>query len=273
VGAGQLVEIEERVNELVRSNHDVSAEVLPYPDALAAGALAFFGDKYGDRVRMVTMGPSRELCGGTHVRATGGLGLFTLASEGSVAAGVRRIEAFAAAPALESIHALREHLGRVADLLKVAPEAVPGRVEELAEEARRLRRRVEELTRAAAGSAAEELASRAVDVRGHRVVVGRAPVDTRDSLRDLGDSLRATPCTVVVLGAELEGKVALVAAASDDVVKGGRVKAGDLVGRVARLAGGGGGGKPHLATAGAKDVAKLDEALAAVPAIVAELLG
>ena len=127
--------------------------------------------------------------------------------------------------------------------------------------------------RAAAGNAAGDLASLAVDVAGHRLVVARAPVESRDALRDLGDSLRAAPRTVVVLGAELEGKVALVAAASDDVVKGGRLKAGDLVGRVAKLVGGGGGGKPHLATAGAKDLAKLDEALAAVPGIVAELLG
>jgi alanyl-tRNA synthetase len=273
VRPGQLGSIEDRVNELVREDHGVGAEVLPYRDAIAAGALAFFGDKYGDRVRMVTMGPSRELCGGTHVESTGGLGLFTFASEGSVAAGVRRIEAFAGPPALASLHALRAQLARVAELLRVAPEAVPARVEELAEELRRLKRKVEEMGRAAAGNAAADLAARAVEVAGHRVVAARAPVDSRDALRDLGDALRAPARTVVVLGAELEGKVALVAAASDDVVKGGRVAAGDLVGRVARLAGGGGGGKPHLATAGAKDVAKLDEALAAVPAIVAELLG
>ncbi|MFN8176620.1 MAG: alanine--tRNA ligase [bacterium] len=272
VRPAQLADIETRVNELVRADHDVTAESLAYADAIAAGALAFFGDKYGDRVRMVTMGPSRELCGGTHVGATGKLGLFTLASEGSVAAGIRRIEAFAGSPAIEGVHALRERLERIAELLKVAPEAVPARVEELAEEAKRLRRKVEELTRAAAGNAASEIASRAVDVDGHRLVVARAPVDSRDALRDLGDAMRATPRTVVVLGALLEGKVALVAAVSDDVAKAGRVSAGDLVGRVARLMGGGGGGKPHLATAGAKEVGKLDEALQAVPKIVTELL-
>ncbi len=268
----QLAAIEARVNELVRADHDVSWEVLPFRDALAQGALAFFGDKYGDRVRMVTMGPSRELCGGTHVPATGRLGLFAFASEGSVAAGVRRIEAFAGVPALGLVHALRGQLAAVADALKTAPESAAARAEELVEETKRLRRKVEELTRAAAGNAAGDLAARAVEVAGHRLVVARAPVDSRDALRDLGDSLRAAPRTVVVLGTELEGKVALVAAASDDVVKGGRVAAGDLVGRVAKLVGGGGGGKPHLATAGARDVAKLDEALAAVPAIVEEML-
>ena len=268
----QLAEIETRVNELVRADHGVSWDVLPYKEALAAGALAFFGDKYGDRVRMVTMGPSRELCGGTHVHATGRLGLFTISSEGSVAAGIRRIEAFAGAPALSTVHVLREQLARVAEALKVAPDAAAGRADELMEEMKRLRRKVEELGRAAAGNAAGDLAARAVDVAGHRLVVARVPAETRDALRDLGDSLRATPRTVVVLGADLEGKVALVAGASDDVVKEGRVTAGDLVGRVAKLVGGGGGGKPHLATAGAKDVAKLDEALAAVPGIVAELL-
>ncbi len=273
VRAAQLEEIETRVNELVRANHDVTWDVLPYQEAIAAGALAFFGDKYGDRVRMVTMGPSRELCGGTHVAQTGDLGLFTFASEGSVAAGVRRIEAFAGSRALADVHALRERLARIAEALKVAPDAAPERVEELAEEAKRLRRKVEELSRAAAGNAAGDLAAKAVDVRGHRIVVARVPAETRDGLRDLGDALRATPRTVVVLGAELEGKVALVAAASDDVVKGGRVSAGELVGKVAKLAGGAGGGKPHLATAGAKDVERLDDALAAVPAMVAELLG
>jgi alanyl-tRNA synthetase len=272
VRAAELAQIEARVNDLVRANHDVSWEVLPHKDAIAAGALAFFGDKYGDRVRMVTMGPSRVLCGGTQVGHTGDLGLFTFASVGSVAGGVRRIEAFAGPPALAVVRALRERLTRIADVLKVAPDAAPARVEELLDEAKRLRRKLDDMGRAAAGNAAEDLAAKAVDVAGHRVVVARVPAETRDSLRDLGDALRSTPRTVVVLGAELEGKVALVAAASDDVVKGGRVSAGQLVGQVAKLAGGAGGGKPHLATAGAKDVERLDDALAAVPAMVAALL-
>src|SRR5262249_43867805 len=162
----------------------------------------------------------------------------------------------------------RARLDRVAELLKVAPESVAERVEELTEEAKRFRRKVEELTRAAASSQAGEMASKAVDVDGHRLVVARAPGGSRGARRDLGDSMRGVPRTVVVLGAVLEGKVALVAAVSDDVVKGGRLSAGDLVGRVARVMGGGGGGKPHLATAGAKEVEKLDEALGSVPAIV-----
>ncbi len=137
----------------------------------------------------------------------------------------------------------------------------------------RLEKRIEELERAAAKDAGAALAGSAVDVRGMRVIAGRAPVDSRDALRDLADEMRlSAPKTVVVLGALIEDKVALAAALSDDVVKGGRLKAGDLVGHVAKIVGGGGGGKPHLATAGGKDPAKLDEALAAVPSIVSNAL-
>ena len=270
----QIDAVEDHVNELVRGNWEVTTQVLPYAAALDAGALAFFGDKYGDEVRMVGMGPSKELCGGTHVFATGDLGLVTVAAEGSVASGVRRIEAFAGLAALRSLREMRERLGMAAALLRTTPDDVGRKLGDLQDDARRLRKRIEELERAAAGGAAESLAAGAKDVAGYRVVAGVAPVDTREALRDLADTLRGkAPRTVVVLGTELEGKVALVAAVSDDVVREGRLKAGDLVGRVARVAGGGGGGKPHLATAGGKDPAKLGEALDAGPAIVAELLG
>jgi alanyl-tRNA synthetase len=273
MSATEMAAVEDRVAELALADHEVTAEQLPYRQAIEKGALAFFGDKYGDVVRMVTMGPSRELCGGTHVRATGELGLVTLVSEGSVAAGVRRITALAGKASLRSVRALRGELAAVARALKATPEDSVRKIEDLQNDLKRLRRRVEELEGALAGGAADSLAAAARQVSGHRVIAGRAPVETRDALRDLGDRLRGTgPATVVVLGAEMEGKVALVAAVSDDVVKAGRLKAGDLVGRVAQLAGGGGGGKAHLATAGAKDPAKLEDALEAVPRMVAELL-
>lgn len=274
VTPAELADVESLVNELVRANHPVVTEVLPHAQAIQAGALAFFGEKYGDEVRMVTMGPSKELCGGTHARATGDLGLFTFASEGSVASGVRRIEAFTGVPALDSLRALRGVVSGLADRLRTSPEEAAEKLDDLNEELRRLKRKVQELERAAAGDAASDLQAGAVEVAGHRLIAGRVPVESRDALRDLGDSLRASgERTVVVLAAEMEGKVALVAAVSDDVVRGGKVKAGDLVGRVARVAGGGGGGKPHLATAGGKDPAKLDEALGAVSGILTELAG
>jgi alanyl-tRNA synthetase len=269
----ELVAIEDRVNALVRENHEVATDVLPYAEALRRGALAFFGDKYGDVVRMVTMGPSRELCGGTHVRATGDVGLFTFASEGSVASGVRRIEAFAGPSAVAHARRARELLEHIAGSLRTGPDDALEKVRELQEETKRLRRRIEELERQAAGDAAGELSGTARQVAGHRLISGRAPVASHDALRDLGDRLRASgPSTVVVLGAEIEGKVALLAALSDDVVQAGRLAAGDLVGKVAKVAGGGGGGKRHLATAGAKDPGRLDAALAAAPEIVAEAL-
>jgi alanyl-tRNA synthetase len=183
------------------------------------------------------------------------------------------VEALAGLAALETVRSLRQQVQAMAALLKTNPEESVRKLEDLQEDLKRLRRRVEELERSAAGNAADGLAASAQQVLGHRVIAGRAPVETRDALRDLGDQLRSSgPATVVVLGAEMDGKVALVAAVSDDVVKAGKLRAGDLVGRVASIAGGGGGGKPHLATAGAKDPAKLGEALDAVPAVVAEML-
>ena len=266
--------IESRVNELVRANHMVETEILPLAQARAKGALAFFGDKYSEIVRVVSMGPSMELCGGTHLASTGEIGFFTFGSEGSVASGVRRVEAFAGAFAQGHARQARERLAEIAALLRTSPDDALQKVRDLQEESARLKRKIEELEKRSAQGAAGSLADTAQDVQGHRAIVGRAPVETRDALRDLGDALRVTgPSTVVVLGAELEGKLAFVAAVSDDVVKKGKIQAGDLVGRIAKIAGGGGGGKPHLATAGAKDVAKLDEALSAVPAILAEILG
>jgi alanyl-tRNA synthetase len=269
----ELAAVEDRVNALVLANHAVSTRVLPYKEAIEAGALAFFGDKYGDEVRMVAMGPSRELCGGTHVGATGQVWLVTFASEGSVASGVRRVEALAAASAVRRVRRLREESQSIADLLRTNPEETTRKIEDIQGDLKRLRRRVEELEKAAAGSAAGDLEAGAQEVAGHRVLAGQVPVETRDALRDLADELRSSgPATVVVLAAEVEGKVALAAAVSDDVVKAGRLKAGDLVGRVAKLVGGGGGGKPHLATAGGKDAGKLAEAIAAVPDVVREML-
>jgi alanyl-tRNA synthetase len=265
--------IESRVNELVRSNHPVTAESMALAQARAQGALAFFGDKYGEIVRVVSMGPSKELCGGTHLVSTGEVGFFTFGSEGSVASGVRRIEAFAGSFALGHARMARARLAEIAAALRTSPDEALQKVRDLQEESARLKKKLEEIERRSAEGAAGTLVDSAQDLRGHRAIVGKAPVETRDALRDLGDALRSTgPSTVVVLGAELEGKLAFVAAVSDDVVKKGKIQAGDLVGKVAKIAGGGGGGKPHLATAGAKDVAKLDEALSAVPAILAEIL-
>jgi alanyl-tRNA synthetase len=266
--------IEARVNELVRANHTVTTEILPLAQARAKGALAFFGDKYGEIVRVVSMGPSVELCGGTHLASTGEVGFFTFGSEGSVASGVRRIEAFAGSFAQGHARQARQRLIEIAAALRTSPEEALQKVRDLQDESARLKKKIEELEKRSAQGAAGSLADSAQNVHGHRAIVGKAPVETRDALRDLGDSLRATgPSTVVVLGAELEGKLAFVAAVSDDVVKKGKIQAGDLVGKVAKIAGGGGGGKPHLATAGAKDVGKLDEALNAVPGILAEILG
>jgi alanyl-tRNA synthetase len=207
------------------------------------------------------------------VRATGELGYFTVGGEGSVASGVRRVEAFAGPAALAQARSARSRLAEIAARLKSSPEEAVEKLDDVLRRQVRLEKRIEELEREAARGAGASLAGRAIEVRGHRVIAGRAPVESRDALRDLADEIRSSAAkTVVVLGAIVEGKVALAAAVSDDVVKSGALKAGDLVGKVAAIVGGGGGGKPHLATAGGKDPAKLDEAIAAVPSIVQDAL-
>lgn len=274
VNPAELEAIETRVNELIRANVSVEIQQLPIAKARDAGALMFFGDKYGEMVRVVTMGPSKELCGGTHASATGNLGYFTFASEGSVASGVRRVEAFAAGAAVDHARRIRGRLVELAGALRTSPEESLGKIADLNAELTRLRKRIDDLERVAAKDAAGALAERAVTVGDCRLITGRVPTDSRDALRDLADTLRASgPRTVVVLAAEIEEKVALVAAVSDDLAKAGKIKAGDLVGKVAALVGGGGGGKPHLATAGGKDVAALDPALESVPSIVAGFFG
>ncbi|MDP6461192.1 MAG: alanine--tRNA ligase, partial [Gemmatimonadota bacterium] len=273
VAPAALAEVEARVNELIRENHAVSTEETDPDSARAAGALAFFGEKYGDTVRVVGMGPSRELCGGTHVASTGDLGYCALVAEGSVASGVRRVEAFAGSPAVVAAWRARAELERIAGVLRTAPADVLARLGDLQEETRNLKARIEELERDAAGSVADRLVAAAVEASGTRVVAGVAPISERGALRDLADEIRlSAERTVVVLGATLDEKVALAAAVSDDLVKEGRIKAGDLVGRVAELVGGGGGGKPHLATAGGRDVAGLPGALEEVPGIVEALM-
>jgi alanyl-tRNA synthetase len=269
VTADQLGRVAEIVNHEVTRNTPVTTESKPYRDAVASGAMALFGEKYGDTVRVVGIpGFSQELCGGTHVRATGDIGPFLIVSEGSVAAGVRRIEALTGSAAIERMLAQQRLLEESGRALRSVWADVPEQIEAMQERVRGLERENERLRGQLASARVADLLDQAVDVNGFRVLSARADVDDKDALRQMGDRLRdRLGSGVVVLGAVIAGRPSLLAMVTPDVVARG-VKAGDLVRETAAIVDGRGGGRPELAEAGGKDAEKLDDALAAVAGIV-----
>src|SRR5690606_8868007 len=270
----QLRRIEDLVNQQVLAGTDVHWYETSLQEAREAGAIALFGEKYEDQVRVVRIGEfSLELCGGTHVPNTGRIGLFKIVSEGSVGSGLRRIEAVTGPAALAYVRDLEAHLQEAAARLRATPAEVPGRVAELSARQRELEREIERLQARQAGGAADELAARARQIGESRLVVAEAPVADAGALRQLTDALRQKlGSALVVLGAVANGRVQVVAAATPDLVRRG-VHAGRLLGEVARVAGGGGGGRPDLAQAGGRDPSKLAEALKLAERLGAEALG
>jgi alanyl-tRNA synthetase len=266
--------LEDEANAAVLEDLDVSREILPFEEARARGAMALFGEKYGDTVRMLTIGEglSRELCGGCHVLHTGEIGPVRIVREESVAGGVRRIHVVTGRRAIQHFRAREDALAEAADALKAAPEAVPERVRRLQEERREIERRLAEARQAAARGTGD-LLQRRIEVDGTSVVTYRADPLDMDDLRSIGDAVRdGLRSGVAVVGAELNGKAAILALVTDDLVRSGRISAVDVVRRVGALVGGAGGGKPHLAQAGGRDVEKIDEALDRAPELVRELL-
>ncbi len=273
VTPAQLAQIEALVNEQIRANLPVETRLMAQEDAIAAGAMALFGEKYGDTVRVLSMGDfSVELCGGTHVSRTGDIGLFKIVSEGGVAAGVRRIEAVAGEAALRYIGETEKSLQRLAALLKADTGIVEAKVQALLERARGLEKEVEQLKARLASSQGGDLAAQAVDIDGIKVLAAKLDGADAKSLRDTVDQLKNKLGHAAVVLAAVDGdKVSLVAGVTKDETR--RLKAGDLVNSVARQVGGKGGGRPDLAMAGGKDPAGLDAALQAVPAWVRGHLG
>jgi len=271
--ATELSRVEEMVNRHLWRNVPVLVkEDVLYEEALAQGAKAFFADKYADRVRLVAIPDfGAELCGGTHCQAIGEIGLFKIASEAGVAAGIRRIEAVTGPGAYRYLRTEEDALQESAERLKAKPLELPGKVEKLAETARQLEREVQRLRVRMAGSLAQEALARAQAVDGVRVVTARADdLDSR-GLRELGDQIRAKLTRgVIVLGAAGEEKVIWVAMVTPDLK--GTVHAGHLVREVARLTGGDGGGRPDLAEAGGRDPGQIETALRAVEGIVRRML-
>jgi len=277
----QLAEIEQRVNRGVWASVPVVLEQKAYKEAVAGGAMALFGEKYGDVVRVVTVpGISVELCGGTHVRNTSEIGLFKIVSETGVAAGVRRIVALTGPRAFELLNDRDHGLARVAERLKVALPAGTGsdvvahRLDSLLQEKRQLEKRLDEAMRGGGGDAVERLVSTATAVDGMRVVASVVSVPDVKSLQALGDAVRERLKTgVAALGATFDdGKSTLLAVVTDDVRDRG-VRADAVIKELAAVAGGRGGGKPHMAQAGIPDAGRIPEALGRLPDIVRGLLG
>ena len=260
----QLKTIEHLVNEQIRENHTVQTRIMSLEDAKQSGAVALFGEKYGDNVRVLRMGDfSTELCGGTHVKAVGDIGLFKITSESGIASGVRRIEAVTGAAAIHWVDQEEARLQRVADLVKSGREEVADKVAQLVERSRRLEKELEQLKGKLASAAGSDLASSAVEVDGVKVLAAKLDGVDPKSLRDTMDQLKSKLGSAVILLAAVKGgKVSLVAGVTKDQVQS--VKAGDLVKFVAEQVGGKGGGRPDMAQAGGSDPAALPDALASV---------
>ncbi len=263
VSDAQISQIEQIVNAEILANAGTQARVLPIDEAQKLGAMMLFGEKYGDEVRVLDIGSSRELCGGTHVQRTGDIGLFKIVTEGGVAAGIRRVEAITGDNALVYVQQLEGSINGLAGTLKATPAEVPGRVAAVLEHVRALEKEVEALKSKLASSQGDELMAQAVDVGGVKVVAavlrGADAKALRETLDKLKDKLKTA---AIVLAAVDGGKVQLAAGVTADRM--GKIKAGELVNFVAQQVGGKGGGKADMAMAGGSDAAALPAALASV---------
>ena len=280
VDAEELRDIEQQVNDEIRLNSEVETNVTSLEEALASGALAFFGDKYPEHnVRVVTIPDpraargfySKELCGGTHVQRVGDIGMLKIVSEESVAAGVRRIEAVTGIGALEHFQKQADILRQLASQLNVGKEGILAEVEKLSQTAKQLERELEAQKRKGALSQIDELAGRVQVVKGIKLIAAEVQNVDREGLRQLVDSLRQKLGSgVVALGMPENGKVALIAGVTKDLTA--KVHAGKLIQALAKQLGGSGGGRPDLAEAGAKDTAGLKSALLSIPSLLEPLL-
>jgi alanyl-tRNA synthetase len=269
IPADDVRKITEIVNNEIGADRPVTTTVTAYKDAVASGAMALFGEKYGDVVRLVEIDDfSQELCGGTHVGRTGEIGPFVITSESSVAAGTRRIEALTGNAAVERILGQQRVLDDLGRELKVSWVEVPSQVHALQDRSRGLEREIERLRGQLAGAKSGDLLQQAVDVGGIRVLSSRVEVESKDGLRQLGDRLRdSLQSGVIALGALVDGTPSLLVVVTPDQVANG-IKAGDIIREAVVHIDGRGGGRPELAEAGGKNAEGLDAALAAVSGIV-----
>jgi len=270
VTAEELAEIERIVNREIRVNPAAEVRVMDFDDALKTGAVALFGEKYGDRVRVMRFGDfSVELCGGTHVDRVGDIGQFKIVEESAIAAGIRRIVAVAGEAAVQRVQAMDHQLKDLSRVLKVGPDALAERLEQVLERARALEREVDQLKSKIASASGDELLGQASDVNGIKVLAARLDDVDPKALRETVDRLKQRlGSSVVVIGSAEDGKVRLAAGISDDLVT--RIQAGNLVNFVAQQVGGKGGGRPDFAQAGGSQPENLDGALTSVHAWVGD---
>jgi alanyl-tRNA synthetase len=259
----EIRKVEALVNAEILANAATEVKVMPLAEAQKSGAMMLFGEKYGDEVRVCSIGSSKELCGGTHVTRSGDLGFFTLVAEGGVAAGVRRVEALTGDNALAYVQGMEGLLGGIAGTLKVVRSDAPARVHALLDQVKRLERELAGLKGKLASAQGDDLVGRAVDIMGIKVLAttleGADAPALRETLDKLKDKLKSA---AIVLAAVADGKVSLIAGVTSDLT--GKLKAGELVNAVAQQIGGKGGGRPDMAQAGGTQPEHLPHALASV---------
>jgi len=269
----QIRRVEAIVNAEILANAGATAQVMALDDAQKSGAMMLFGEKYGDTVRVLSIGSSKELCGGTHVKATGDIGLFKIVAESGVAAGIRRVEAVTGDNALAYLQSLEDTVGQVAGALKATPSELPARLGAVLEQVRALEKEIAALKGKLASAQGDELLAQAVDIKGLKVLAAVLQGADAKTLRDTLDKLKDKLKTAAIVLAVVEGgKVQLAAGVTADVLANpaAKVKAGELVNFVAQQVGGKGGGKPDMAMAGGTDPSRLAEALAGVAGWVGE---
>jgi alanyl-tRNA synthetase len=259
----EIRRVETIVNTEILANVETNARVMDIESAQKTGAMMLFGEKYGDEVRVLDIGSSRELCGGTHVNRTGDIGLFSIMAEGGVASGVRRVEAVTGQNALRYMQSMEATLGGVAGTLKVLPTEVPTRVISLLDQVRRLEREIAAIKGKLASSQGDDLATQATEISGIKVLAVALEGADANTLRETMDKLKdKLKSAAIVLASVNDGKVSLAAGVTPDLIA--KIKAGELVNFVAQQVGGKGGGKPDMAMAGGTDASQLPKALASV---------
>ncbi|MFS2018400.1 alanine--tRNA ligase [Massilia sp. CT11-108] len=267
--AEQIAQVETIVNREILENHATQAQHMSMDDAIKHGAMALFGEKYGDTVRVLDIGSSKELCGGVHVTRTGDIGLFKIVSESGVAAGIRRVEAVTGEGALALVQSINRKLNEAAGALKTSPDELPSRIAQVQDQVKSLEKEIAALKSKLAAGQGDELVTKAIDVNGIKVLAATMEGADVGSLRETMDKLKDKLGTAaIVLASVLEGKVSLIAGVTSDATS--KVKAGDLVNFVAKQVGGKGGGRPDMAQAGGTDPAALPQALAGVAGWVGE---
>ncbi|MFZ9346044.1 MAG: alanine--tRNA ligase, partial [Burkholderiaceae bacterium] len=267
----EIRRIEEIVNAEVLANQDTKAQVMAFDDAIAHGAMALFGEKYGDQVRVLDIGSSCELCGGTHVRRTGDIGLFKVVAESGVAAGTRRIEAVTGENALALLQHLESRVTQAAAVIKAPASELPARLAQIMDNVKAMEKEIARLKSKLAASAGDDLAAKAVDIRGVKVLACTLEGADVTSLRETLDQLKGTLKSAAIVLASVDGaKVTLIAGVTADNTA--RIKAGELVNHVAMQVGGKGGGRPDMAQAGGTNPAALPAALQSVNAFVEQKL-